>query len=200
MKGIKMNLKKLKNIKTNYLAKEIIYFNEISSTQNEAEKRIKQNIAKNGEIIIANSQTNGKGTHGRKWYTGNNENIAFSIVLFPNCNINQFKNLTIIIANCIVDTLKKLYNINVNIKYPNDIIYNNLKLGGILTQTTTINEKVKTLIIGIGLNVNQLDFAEEISEIATSLKREFNNIEFSKVDIIKEFCEIFEKEYDNLVE
>lgn len=194
-----MNIEELKNIETLYIGKEILYFNEVDSTQKEAERRISSNIAKNGEIIIANKQIAGKGTHGRKWYTEENENIAFSLVLFPNCNINKFKDLTLIIAECMVNTLKQLYNIDVQIKNPNDIIYNNLKLGGILTQTVTVAEIVKNLVIGIGLNVNQLNFVEEIKNIATSLKREFINIEFSREDIIKEFCEKFEIEYSKML-
>lgn len=194
-----MNIEELKKVKTLYIGKEILYFNEVDSTQKEAERRISSNIAKNGEIIIANKQIAGKGTHGRKWYTGENENIAFSLVLFPNCNINKFKDLTLIIAECMVNTLKQLYNIDVQIKNPNDIIYNNLKLGGILTQTVTVNEIVKNLVIGIGVNVNQLNFVEEIKNIATSLKREFINIEFSREDIIKEFCEKFEIEYSKML-
>lgn len=194
-----MNIEELKKVKTLYIGKEILYFNEVDSTQKEAERRISSNIAKNGEIIIANKQIAGKGTHGRKWYTGESENIAFSLVLFPNCNINKFKDLTLIIAECMVDTLKQLYNIDVQIKNPNDIIYNNLKLGGILTQTVTVNEIVKNLVIGIGLNVNQLIFIDEIKNIATSLKREFVDIEFSREDIIKEFCEKFEIEYSKML-
>jgi len=187
------------NINTKYIGKKIIHFHEIDSTQKEAERRIKNKVAENGEIIIADNQTQGKGTHGREWYTGNNKNIAFSIILFPKCNINQIQNLTILIAECMVESLRNLYQINIEIKNPNDLVINKLKLGGILTQITTLNEVVETLIIGVGLNVKEQVFIKELTSIATSLKREFPNIEFSIKDIINEFCEVFEKEYDKLV-
>ena len=74
-------------------------------------------------------------------------------------------------------------------------MYNNLKLGGILTQCKTNKEIVKQLVIGIGFNVNQLQFPSEIQNIATSLKKEFKNIEFVVEDIINEFCEIFEEKF-----
>ena len=75
-----MNLEKFKNIGTNFIGKNILFFNEIDSTQKEAKRRINKGEAKNGEIIIANNQLEGEGTHGRKWYTGENENIAVSII------------------------------------------------------------------------------------------------------------------------
>ena len=191
-----MNLEKFKNIGTNFIGKNILFFNEIDSTQKEAKRRINKGEAKNGEIIIANNQLEGEGTHGRKWYTGENENIAFSIILFPNCNINKLKKLTIIIAECIVETINMLYNIKLQIKEPNDIVCNNKKIGGILTQIVTNDEIVKNIIIGVGLNVNQNEFPEEISCIASSLKNEFGKgILFLREDVILDFCKVFEREY-----
>lgn len=194
-----MNIDKLKDIKTKYLAKDILYFDEIDSTQNEAKRLILNNKAKNGTIIIADKQTVGKGTHGRQWFTGDGQNIAFSFVLFPHCNINQISELTIVIAKSITTILKNLYDIELSIKEPNDIMYNNRKIGGILTQSITKNELVKNIIIGIGINVNQLEFPKEVETIATSLKREFPNINFYREDIIKSFCEYFEEKFESLL-
>lgn len=190
-----MNIEKIKKMKTEIIGKNILFFEEIDSTQKEAMRLINKKEITNGTIIISKKQTDGVGTHGRKWITENNGNIAMTIVLFPKCNISKFKNLTVMVAKCIVETIKKLYKINLEIKEPNDIMYNNLKLGGILTQCKTNKEIVKQLVIGIGFNVNQLQFPSEIQNIATSLKKEFKNIEFVVEDIINEFCEIFEEKF-----
>ncbi len=194
-----MNVEELKDVKTKYLAKDILYFDQIDSTQDEARRLIMNNKAKNGTIIIADKQIMGKGTHGRQWFTGNGKNIAFSFILFPHCNINQISELTVIIARSMITILKNLYNIELFIKEPNDIMYDNKKIGGILTQSNTKNELIKYIIIGIGINVNQLEFPGEIETIATSLKKEFPNINFKKEDIIKTFCEHFEKQFEKLI-
>ena len=90
------------------------------------------------------------GTHGRKWYTDEVENIAFSIYIdTKQCNVQKIEGLTIEIAKMIISVLKKLYNIELKIKFPNDIVYKNKKIGGILTQTKLNGNKVKYIVIGI---------------------------------------------------
>ena len=88
---------------------------------------------------------------------------------------------------------KTKYKIKVNIKKPNDLIINNKKVGGILTQTKTLNEKVKYIVIGIGINTNKENFTEDIKNIATSIKNEYG-IEVDREEFVTEFCNQFEKE------
>ena len=108
-----------------------------------------------------------------------------------NCNIQKLENLTTNIAEIIVEILKE-NKITTTIKKPNDIILNNKKLGGILTQTKVIEGKVKCLAIGIGLNINQEHFSEEIENIATSIKKETGKTIDAKI-FIAEFCNRFER-------
>ena len=89
------------------------------------------------------------GTHGRKWYTTEENNIACSIFIKTNCRVEKIEGITIEIAETIIETLKKLYNIELQIKSPNDIIFRNKKIGGILTQTSIIGDMVKNIIVGI---------------------------------------------------
>lgn len=91
----------------------------------------------------------GSGTHGRKWYTSENNNIAFSLFLETNCKINQLENLTLMIAEIMVVVFEKLYDICLTIKSPNDLVYQGKKLGGILTETKLKGEFVKYIVIGI---------------------------------------------------
>lgn len=186
-----MNLKKIKNAKTKVLGKEVIYYEQINSTQEKAKKMICENI-ENGSLIIADSQTNGIGTKGRNWYSGDYKNILMTMVIYPNCNIQNLNGLTMQIAKSMKDTIKELYDIQINIKEPNDLMLRDKKIAGILTQSATYKELAKYILIGIGFNVNEVDFSEETKNIATSLKKEYLR-DFEREEIIVRFIEKFEK-------
>jgi BirA family biotin operon repressor/biotin-[acetyl-CoA-carboxylase] ligase len=132
------------------------------------------------------------GTHGRVWHTDEENNIAFSFYINTNCNPKNLEEITIEIANILVQTFNELYKISLGIKFPNDITYNSKKIGGILTQTKLEGEKVKSLVIGIGINTNQKNFATDIVNIASSIKNEFN-ITINNEEVIKRFLELFER-------
>ena len=149
---------KLDNIKNKFLGKEIKYFEVLPSTQSYVKEMDKKIEIQEGEIIFAERQTDGVGTHSRKWYTGKNNNLAFSFVLYPNCNIKNLDKLTIIIAESLVQAVKELYLITLEIKKPNDIIFQGKKLCGILTEGITEGEITKKVFIGIGFNVNETIF------------------------------------------
>lgn len=89
------------------------------------------------------------GTHGRKWYTDEENNIAFSVLLELNCEIKKLEGLTLEIAEILIEVFQKLYGISLAIKFPNDIVYQGKKLGGILTETKLKGEVVKYVVIGI---------------------------------------------------
>ena len=185
--------KKLENLKTNFIGKRIDYYEILDSTHLLAKKLADKEI-QNGMVILAENQISGIGTHGRNWDTQNGKNLTFNIILTPHCEIQKISNITMIIAKCIVKTLDELYGIETSIKIPNDIICNNKKLAGILTETVIMKEEVEKIFIGIGINVNQEKFPDELKKTATSLKREYKK-EFSKDEILKRFLEIFEEEY-----
>lgn len=132
------------------------------------------------------------GTHGRTWYTEEKNNIALTFMLETNCKIQKLEGVTLEIADTIIEVFKKLYNISMNIKKPNDIVYNGKKIGGILTQTKVKGEIVKYMIVGIGLNIAQEKFNKDIVDIASSIKNEFK-IEVDRNRVITEFCNLFEK-------
>ena len=189
----------LNNIKTKLLGKVIKYFEVLPSTQSYVKELDKNNKIEEGEIVFAERQTAGIGTHSRKWYTGKKDNLAFSFVIYPNCNIKKLDNLTLIIAESFIQAIRELYLITLEIKVPNDIVFKNKKMGGILTESITEGEKTKKVFIGIGFNVNENNFPGNLGEIATSLKREFK-ADFSREDILGKFLEIFEKRYLELIE
>ena len=181
----------LKNLKTKFLGRNSIYYKEIDSTQSEILRLIENKEAKNGTLVMADIQTNGKGTHGRIWHTDETNNIAFSFVINPDCNIKKLEGITIEIAEIIIEILKEKYSIKLEIKEPNDIVFRGKKIGGILTQTMMISEKVIYLIVGIGINTNKEKFTKDIEDIATSIKKEFS-IEVDREEFITDFCNRFE--------
>lgn len=171
---------------------KIIHYENIASTQLEMWRRIEENKIESGTIISADVQTAGIGTHGRKWFTEEKNNIAFSLYIKANCEIEKLDGVTIQIAEIIVNIFKRLYNIELQIKEPNDIVHNGKKIGGILTETKLKGNIVKHIVIGIGINTNQEKFNKEIEKIATSIKNEFG-IEVDSKKVILEFCKEFQE-------
>ena len=155
---------------------KIFHYKTIDSTQKEIWRRFKNETIKDKTMIIADIQTAGIGTHGRIWHTDEENNIAFSVYFDfskKNCRVDELDGLTVRIAKKIVMVFKEMYDIDLDIKFPNDIYCNGKKLGGILTESKVQNGLVRCVVIGIGINTNQVEFADEIKEIATSVRREF---------------------------
>lgn len=182
----------LKNLNCSFLGKSYNYYEEIDSTQDEIWRLIDNKKIVNGQLIAANIQTKGKGTHGRIWHTDESNNIAFSFYVEMGKDIDSLDGLTYEIAQVIVELFKDKYGIVLDIKLPNDIMCNNRKLGGILTEAKVIGHEVKYLVIGIGINTNKMNFTDDIKDSATSIKKEFN-IEIDSIEFISEFCKRFEK-------
>ena len=169
-----------------------IFYKKIDSTQNEIWRLIESKTIKNKTLIMADIQTNGKGTHGRIWHTDEEKNIAFSYYIEPNCKSENLEGITIEIAQILVKIFKEFYGIKLDIKKPNDIMIKDKKVGGILTESKVSSEIVKFLVIGIGINTEKMNFTDDIKNIATSIKKEFG-IEVDRKKIITNFCEEFEK-------
>ncbi|MDR3598744.1 biotin--[acetyl-CoA-carboxylase] ligase [Clostridium sp.] len=184
-------------LETSTLGKNIIYFNEIDSTNIKAKELGQQNI-EDGSLIIAERQTLGSGRFNRQWVSPNG-GLWFTIVLRPEIPPTEAPKITQIAAASIYKALKE-FNIDITIKWPNDIILNNKKLCGILAEMKCDMDSVHYLVLGIGMNVNitEDDLNEDIKSIATSLKIEFNN-QFSRTEILARFLNHFEKLYHKFV-
>lgn len=182
----------LKNLKTKFLGRNYIYYNEIDSTQKEIWRLIEKKNSISGTLVMADIQESAIGTHGRVWHTDEKDNIAFSFFIKMDCDIQKLDGITIEIAEILTDIFKDKYKIDLIIKEPNDIVYNNKKLGGILTETKIMSEKVKYLVVGIGINTGKEKFSDDIKEIATSIKKVFG-IDVDREYVISEFCNRFEE-------
>lgn len=189
---------KLKNLRTDFLGKNSIFYEEIDSTQSEVWRLIEGDSAPSGTLVMADIQTNARGTHGRVWHTDEVNNIAFSFFVKMDCNIKELDGITLDIAEIIVGIFKDLYNINLDIKLPNDIVFKGKKIGGILTETKVCQEKVKFLVVGIGINTDKMQFSDDIKNIATSIKIEFG-VDVDVKNIVVEICNRFEEKIKNKV-
>ncbi len=114
-----------------------------------------------------------------------------SIILHPTVTVKELEGITKDIAISMQQTIKKLYGYNLTIKDPNDLLLNEKKICGILTEINTISVKINYLVISLGFNVNEDIFSEETKNLATSLKKEYGK-EFEREEIIKKFIEILE--------
>lgn len=180
---------------TKYIGNNIIHFNTIDSTNDYAKKIA--NGEKDGAIVISEEQTKGKGRLGRNWDSKANEGIWMSIILKPNMIPYKAPFITLIAGASIVRVLNNL-NVKATIKWPNDIILNNKKICGILTELSSEIERINYIVLGIGINVKTMEFSQEICNIATSLYKEGYII--SRVDLVRNILEEFEKLYDDYIE
>lgn len=183
--------KKLKGLQTEQIGRNYIVFDEIDSTQKEIWRKIEKNSITNGTLIRAKHQTSGVGTHGRVWYSTQN-NITFSMYVKLNCNPHCLEGVTLDIAQIIVKILEVRYKMDLEIKIPNDIYKNGKKLGGILTESNIIGNTVKHLVVGVGINNSQLKFDDNLRNIATSIKKEFGK-EIDAEEFLACFCNQFER-------
>lgn len=180
---------------TAQLGRNIIHFDTIDSTNKKA-KELASKGAADGTIIISEIQESASGRFKRVWSSPKG-GIWFSMILRPNIVPTECTKVTQITAAAIYKSFLK-FGLNVNIKWPNDIVLNDKKLCGILTELKCDLETVDYLVVGIGLNVNIESFDEDISTIATSLKIEFNK-EFNRTEIISSFLNTFEELYNQFV-
>ena len=182
------------NLNSKFIGNDIIHFDTIDST-NDYAKKIASDM-KDGTVIISEEQTKGRGRMGRKWHSKKGDGIWISIILKPDINPYECPFITLIAGASILKTLDKL-GVKSSIKWPNDIIINNKKACGVLTELAAEIDKVNYVILGIGMNVKTLEFDEDIESMATSLYKEGHNI--SRIDIVREMLIEFENLYINYI-
>lgn len=181
------------------IGSELIFFKTLGST-NAVCVELAHKGATEGTVIIADEQTGGRGRLGRTWVSPPAKNLYMSILLTPPISPRDAAILTLMsgVACCIA--LRKLLLIPVYLKWPNDLIVNEKKMGGILSEISADMDRVSYAVIGIGININ-LDIEGlplEVSQIATSIKREIGR-EFSRTDVAIEVLKEFNKWYNILI-
>jgi BirA family biotin operon repressor/biotin-[acetyl-CoA-carboxylase] ligase len=155
---------------TQRLGSAFHYFAEIGSTNTYA-RRLAEQGAREGELVIADSQTDGRGRLGRHWVSPADMNLYLSFVLRPKLPPARAPQITLMAAVALAETLQSFLPVPPSIKWPNDIIVNGKKLAGILSEVNCGTDSVEFVILGIGVNVNYpVDLMpQEIRQRATSV-------------------------------
>ncbi len=136
-----------------------IVLNTVDSTNNYAMAKVHAGLSKHGNAYFSSHQTAGKGQRGKHWETSFKENIALSIVLeLPNLNAAQQFQLSVAVALGCFDFFSKYAGFETTIKWPNDIFWRDRKAGGVLIENIFHGKDWKFSVVGIGINVNQLQF------------------------------------------
>lgn len=183
---------------TKVFGKKIIYYEEVDST-NIIAKNLGKELGHHGVLVLANTQKAGRGRMGREWNSPMNQGIWMSLILKPVIDIRNAPMLTLIAALAVNKGIRKITGLNSSIKWPNDIIINGKKVCGILTEMSTSKEILECIIVGIGINVSNECFEEEIKDKATSLKAEGCK-EIDKNQLINEIMLSMEYFYDIFLE
>jgi len=167
------------------IGREIFFYEKVGST-NTVASNLAEAVAE-GTVIIADTQEKGRGRLGRVWVSPPGENIYMSIILQPQIETKDATLITIMAAVASANALRKTTGLNISIKWPNDLICHERKIGGILTELKTDQKGILFSVIGIGINVNtDIDaFPEDVREIATSVKNETGKL-FLREEIVAE--------------
>lgn len=185
-------------LNTRWIGKNIKSFNEIDSTNNEA-KRFAENGGINGDLIVSEVQTNGKGRRGRNWISPKGTGIWFTLLLKPDIRTENVSMITLVIGMAVAKAVNSLYDLKVSIKWPNDVIVNSKKITGILTEMSTELDYINYVVVGVGINVNIENFEDEIKDKATSLKIELGH-NVNRAELLAKILEIFEDYYEIFLE
>lgn len=182
----------LSQITTKVIGRNIIAFETIDSSNTYA-KTLSDVDAKNGMLIITEKQTVGRGRFNRKWKSQKEKNLTFSIILKPESEVIKIGLLPLLTASAVARAIEVVTNLDVECKWPNDILINGKKTCGILIESTSTH-KINRIIVGIGLNVNQELFPYEIRFTATSLKNETGKT-IDRIILLVEILKQFEEMY-----
>lgn len=152
---------------------QLIHFNSIDSTNSYAFELLEQQKAKEGTVVFTDFQEKGKGQLTKGWESEVGKNLLMSVVLKPVIVVELQSEWNKMVAVSLKNVLDSLSVKGVQIKWPNDILVNSKKIGGILIENSILGKSISTSVIGLGLNINQTNFAS-YGRIATSLKKQLS--------------------------
>jgi BirA family transcriptional regulator, biotin operon repressor / biotin---[acetyl-CoA-carboxylase] ligase len=181
--------------KTRVIGRDIQVFEQTTST-NDVIERLARDGVREGVVVFAESQTKGRGRLGRKWISPARKGLWFSILLRPNLRPQETTQLTVASATALRRAIVSQTNLPMEIKWPNDILINGKKVAGILTEMSAELDRVRHVIPGIGIDVNQDagEFPPELRKIATSLKIESGE-SLSRAALAVEILQELDKDY-----
>ncbi|BCJ85423.1 biotin--[acetyl-CoA-carboxylase] ligase [Effusibacillus dendaii] len=184
---------------TERMGQKILSLKTVDSTNVLAAKMADEG-ASEGMLVISDMQTGGKGRRGKSWFSPSGTGIWMSLVLRPKLSFSQAPQLTLVAAVAVSQAISQHMGKKAGIKWPNDILLDDKKCCGILTEMNIRSEEIDYVILGIGLNVNQTadDFPEELRSTATSL-RIYSGTPYKRASVVQSILERFETLYDSYV-
>lgn len=183
---------------TDWVAKEVLYFDTIDSTNTKAQELAEKGYP-SGTLVVADKQESGKGRRGRSWVSPSGTGIFMTLMIKPDINPNNASMLTLVAALAVAKAITSVTGEEALIKWPNDIVVNGKKVCGILTEMNAQFDYINHIVVGIGINVHNESFPEEISQMASSLMVEAGGKRFHRAQIIAETMSYFEQYYDTFL-
>lgn len=183
---------------TDWVAKEVLYFDTIDSTNTKAQELAEKGY-QSGTLVVADKQELGKGRRGRSWVSPSGTGIFMTLMIKPDINPNNASMLTLVAALAVAKAITSVTGEEALIKWPNDIVVNGKKVCGILTEMNAQFDYINHIVVGIGINVHNESFPEEISQMASSLMIEAGGKRFHRAQIIAETMSYFEQYYDTFL-
>jgi BirA family biotin operon repressor/biotin-[acetyl-CoA-carboxylase] ligase len=181
-------------LQTELIGKEIHHFAGVTST-NDVAKKLAVEGAEEGTVVIAETQTDGRGRVGRGWFSPRG-GVWFSTILRPKVSPEDALKLTLTTAVAVARVIRKTLRLNSEIKWPNDVLIEGKKVCGILTEMSTSGKVVDFVILGVGINANvNIDsFPAHLRNSVTSLKKELRQ-EVPRERFLQALLEEFELYY-----
>lgn len=183
---------------TEWVAREVLYFDTIDSTNTKAQELAEKGYP-SGTLVVADKQESGKGRRGRSWVSPSGTGIFMTLMIKPDINPNNASMLTLVAALAVAKAITSVTGEEALIKWPNDIVVNGKKVCGILTEMNAQFDYINHIVVGIGINVHNESFPEEISQMASSLMIEAGGKRFHRAQIIAETMSYFEQYYDTFL-
>ena len=186
----------VRGLNTKFIGKKIHYFDYLASTMDLA-MQLGMDEASSGSLVLAESQIKGRGRLGRGWFSPKYKGIYLSLILRPKILPAACPILTLMSAVSICEAVKEIIDLDVQIKWPNDVLIHNKKVAGILTEMNAEVDKVNFVVIGIGLNVN--NDKQSLIAGATSLKEQ-TGYSVSRILVLQELLRRIESNYSLLAD
>lgn len=185
-------------LSTKWAGKKILSFDEIDSTNNEL-KRQAESDADHGMLAVSEVQTAGRGRMGRPWSSPAGSGIWMSLLLRPHLMPIQASGLTLVMALAVREAIVKLTGAECGIKWPNDIVADGKKVCGILTEMSAEPDRINHVVIGVGINVTDDSFPEEIRDRAISIWQICGQ-KIQRAELVAEILKDFERFYEQYLQ
>jgi BirA family biotin operon repressor/biotin-[acetyl-CoA-carboxylase] ligase len=178
-------------------AKRIVHFFKVDST-NRVALEFGQQGEPHGTVVIAEEQTAGRGRTGRAWHSEKSSGVYMSILLRPTLTPAQAPALTLAAGLAARDAVSEVTGLQADVRWPNDVLMNGKKVCGILTEMYAEPDRIRHVVVGIGLNVNHAKMPADISSLATSLRIETGK-SHSRIELTVRLLRRFETYYNQLL-